>query len=401
MIQKIHPKHSINHQIKQLCQTSNIEKIHSGFQSKPIRPHQSKSSTRLIAETAFYKLLTVPTIQTIIPPIANLIAKKQPPILTPIMDTICSAMFIGGKNLKEATPLINKLNKLGVKTIIDLANEGSQTDINQTFHELISLIQKSGDNRAISGIAVKVSGLAKAKVLQNWNKPGIAHEKEELSHKMIALAKQAKNYNLKLYIDAEQYPIQGAINDISRSLMMKFNTGIEPIIYTTHQTYLKESNELLKQDIEWAKQSNITFGTKIVRGAYLHDTLALNPQSPLVFETKSETDHSFNEAMKLCINHNVHTLIATHNSESLSLLDQLSKQQSKNNVQSAQLLGMRDDLTFSKEKSAKYIPIGNLDDGARLFLTRRLIENSDPFSGAYDEVATRIDELKHRVSINQ
>ena len=332
---------------------------------------------------------------------ANLIAKKQPPILTPIMDTICSAMFIGGKNLKEATPLINKLNKLGVKTIIDLANEGSQTNIKQTFHELISLIQNSGDNRAISGIAIKVSGLAKAKVLQNWNQPDIDHEKKELNHKMNALAEQAKNYNLKLYIDAEQYPIQGAINDISRSLMIKFNTGTEPIIYTTHQTYLKESNELLKQDIKWAKQSNITFGTKIVRGAYLHDTLALSPQSPLVFETKSETDRSFNEAMKLCINHNVHTLIATHNSESLSLLDQLSQQQSNNNIQSAQLLGMRDDLTFSKEKSAKYIPIGNLDDGARLFLTRRLIENSDPFSGAYDEVATRIDELKHRVSINK
>ena len=157
---------------------------------------------------------------------------------------------------------------------------------------------------------------------------------------------------------------------------------------------------MLEEDIAWAKKHNVCFATKLVRGAYYEETLALEPDNPLVFETKSGTDAAFNHAIKRCAEENIHYLVATHNSESLALLDNLKQTRSLETTQTAQLLGMRDDLTFktSAHSPRKYVPIGKPQNGAREYFGRRIIENSSALSGATIEVRTRLAELRQRIN---
>ena len=319
-----------------------------------------------------------------------------------MMDLTCSSMFLGGETLKQAKPLLQHLNHHNIKTIIDLANEGENTNPKKTFDAIIKLIQDAGHYPEITGIAIKISGLTDHKTLREWhnNTPQLEINKTELLAKVDALAQLAKNNNQTLYIDAEQYPIQLAINDICRSLMKKFNTNQTPVVYTTHQTYLKDSIKSLENDIVWAKDNGISFATKLVRGAYYEETFALSPNKPLVFETKPETDTSFNQAIKRCAEENIHCLVATHNSDSLKILENLKQTHSLETTQTAQLLGMRDDLTFNTTAHSprKYVPIGKPKNGAREYFGRRIIENSSALSGAPIEVSTRVVELTQRIN---
>lgn len=366
------------------------------------RPYKQKSTPKLAAETLFYGALSQPIIQRTIPKLTQFILSHQPPILTTIMDITCSSMFLGGETLKQAKPLLDNLHNRNVKTIIDLANEGENTRPDTTFNAIIQLLEDASHYPQISGMALKISGLTSNDTLIHWHKHNetISKNKQALLAKLDAITQLAKNNNQTLYIDAEQYPIQLAINDICRSLMKKFNTNQTPVVYTTHQTYLKDSIKSLENDIVWAKDNGISFATKLVRGAYYEETFALSPNKPLVFETKPETDTSFNQAIKRCAEENIHCLVATHNSDSLKILENLKQTHSLETTETAQLLGMRDDLTFktTAHSPRKYVPIGKPKNGAREYFGRRIIENSSALSGAPIEVSTRVVELTQRIN---
>ena len=111
----------------------------------------------------------------------------------------------------------------------------------------MKLVKDSHEIEAVSGVAIKISGLSCQTTLLNWNSGGkdIDCEKDKLMNKLKRLTEQAKEAQLSLYIDAEQAPIQGAIDSITRTLMQMFNTGKVPIVFGTHQTYLKNSNAAL------------------------------------------------------------------------------------------------------------------------------------------------------------
>ena len=159
----------------------------------------------------------------------------------------------------------------------------------------------------------------------------------------------AKKYKIKVLVDAEEYEVQNAIDELVLKMMMKYNDGDEAVIYNTVQLYRRDRIEYLKKLIEL--RDGYRLGFKLVRGAYMEKeremSLDLGYESPIC-KTKRETDNNFNEALKLLFNNisGLDIFIASHNEESNYLaLDIMKKSLIKNNSNSiwfCQLFGMGD-----------------------------------------------------------
>ncbi|KAB7503385.1 hypothetical protein Anas_11718, partial [Armadillidium nasatum] len=91
---------------------------------------------------------------------------------------------------------------------------------------------------------------------------------EESLPRLAHIGDLCSNLKVILAIDAEYTYVNPAINLLAISLMSAFNNDL-PVIWNTYQGYLKNSKYWLSHDLEMTQRLKVSFGTKIVRGAYL------------------------------------------------------------------------------------------------------------------------------------
>lgn len=166
----------------------------------------------------------------------------------------------------------------------------------------------------------------------------------------------AKLKDIRVCIDAEDilYP------NLCYSFMLEHNTSDYIHVYNTYQMYRKNGINDMINDIDKANNDNIMIGIKLVRGAYL------KKQSNL-FTNKYETDNQYNKAMSIALTtKHAHTIIATHNIESLKY----ALRYNKNKYVTAQLLGMG---TSEGDVDYRYIAVGSFSELVP-YLFRRLQE---------------------------
>eukprot|EP01083_Nonionella_stella_P214220 772005_1 len=176
------------------------------------------------------------------------------------------------------------------------------------------------------------------------------------------ICQYAKDRNIGVWLDAEQYSRQNGMNYLSRRLMQIINKNNEKKIYlyNTYQCYLQESHDWIAFDIEHAKENEYQCGIKLVRGAYMdHESeMAMNEKRPNpIHKAKSDTDESYDRAVNYVMEQivkyygNVGIAICTHNRESLQnateQMKRLGIERDDPYVYTAQLNGMVDNLTYS------------------------------------------------------
>ena len=173
-----------------------------------------------------------------------------------------------------------------------------------------------------------------------------AHIKKVIQHAI-------KN-KCQVCIDAEDvlYPKE------TYDMMIQFNQ-YEPHVFKTYQMYRITALKELELDLRAAERHNIQLGVKLVRGAYLgkQDGLLSN---------KVAVDKSFREGLNMSLGapENVHTLLATHNSEDIKFARSCPHDRYK----VAQLLGMGEDFP-----DYRYVPFGSLSE-LTPYLFRRFVE---------------------------
>jgi proline dehydrogenase len=88
--------------------------------------------------------------------------------------------------------------------------------------------------------------------------------------------------------------------------MMETYNKRKVVVYNTFQMYRKDRMDYLKRSFEKSQNRNYYLGAKIVRGAYMvkegNRAKDEGQESP-VFETKEESDKSFNQAIEFCVDH--------------------------------------------------------------------------------------------------
>jgi len=243
-------------------------------------------------------------------------------------------------------------------------------------------------------------------------KSTLTREELELSEALFArldrICEFAEVHGVRLMIDAEQTYFQPCIDANVLRLQRKFNSKGRPTIFGTYQSYLKNSTQRLKEDLERSKREGWTFAAKLVRGAYMVSERALAEEegrpSP-IHDTLEATHAAYNNNVDILLRDaTAEVLVATHNQESCEIAAKRMKEYkiepASGKVYFAQLLGMSDNITFTLGicgyNSFKYLPYGSIYE-VLPYLIRRAQENSSLMAEATHELDVLTSEMKRRI----
>lgn len=264
--------------------------------------------------------------------------------------------YIAGNSINSALRCSAKSIRNNKIPIINYAIEET-SDKYRVFDEHKSLIEKLNSG---SKVAIKLSSF-------QFDKKLINHLLELSTEKSV-----------QMIIDAEKGLDYYKYQNISNEIVFTHNVDKCNVV-KTYQMYRKDSLETLIHDLEFFKQNDIYFGTKLVRGAYWNS----ENEEGFLFQEKNQTDTSYNYALlHLADNHHskIYNILATHNTESIHLGGLLNDYYANTIFDFAHLLGMKEKKYNNYIKKGEnvhvYIPYGPYREMIP-YLGRRLFENLD------------------------
>ena len=324
--------------------------------------------------------------------------------------------FVGGEDLDDCLPLLNKLRDRDVFSLLDYSAEGGSTDKDtmNTYNENMAAIRFAVEHRdQLSHAVIKASGLIDVELLvkKNENPAQLTDEendKIELFHsRFMALCREAYDLDIRLVIDAEHYAYQSIIDAYTEEAMLQFNQH-KAIVYATLQMYRKDRWDYLQHLEQLSREKDIYIGAKLVRGAYMEEERERAKEKGYpdpIHDCKENTDDAYNKAAAFVLDHIDHfeLFAGTHNEESLlriaSRIDEKGLDRNDPRIYMAQLYGMGDHFTFNLSRAgynaAKYVPYAPVDK-ATPYLIRRAEENTSIRGQVGRELMIRTEELKRR-----
>ena len=322
--------------------------------------------------------------------------------------------FCGGETIEGCRKTVEKLDHAHIGTILDYSVEGedSERSFDATVQEILRTIEKSSKTPAVPFSVFKVTGVASSELLERVQN-GLPLDEAEVAafervrQRVDLLCRSAHDWNVNLFVDAEESWIQDTIDALAYEMMARYNQK-GAVVYNTYQLYRRDSYDNLVKATETAREMGYCLGAKLVRGAYMererqraHEMEYCEP----VYATKEETDHDFNRAIDYCLENRyvVSICLGTHNEYS-SLY--LAKEMRCRGVAAndphfwfAQLLGMSDNISYNLAKAgynvAKYVPYGPVE-AVMPYLFRRAEENTSVAGQASREFTLIKRELERR-----
>ena len=304
------------------------------------------------------------------------------------------AHFCGGETISECEPVVQKLAKYNVKSILDYSVEGKESpeEMQAALDETIRAINNASNNPDIPFAVFKPTAFGKDVVLEkaSSDKNLTAGEQKELDRfreRIDTLAKTAYDGDIPIMIDAEDYCYQRVIDQVVTEMMEKYNKE-KPIVFNTLQMYRWDRLEFLKEALRKAKEGDYYIGMKFVRGAYMEKererAKRLGYPSP-IHPDKESTDRDYNAALKFSVE-NIEKIVifnGTHNEQSSLYLTELMEEHgiAKDDPRAwfSQLYGMSDHISFNLAEEGynvvKYVPYGPVKN-VLPYLIRRAEENT-------------------------
>lgn len=320
--------------------------------------------------------------------------------------------FCGGIKETECYPIIKNMFKKNVCTVLDFSTEGYQNekDFEICCEKKISIIEFIKDKNEIPFAVFKPSSVGKSSVFEKVSKGTILNtdEKEawlKIRNRFHLICKKAKESDVKILIDAEEFLIQNAIDQLALEMMIEYNKN-DIFIYNTVQMYRKDRLTYLKKIT--TENPGVLFGFKLVRGAYMEKERHLSKKhdypSPIC-KDKLSTDKNFDSAIEYVFQNlkQINLVCASHNEAStLKVMDLMNKNNLKNNdkkVWFGQLYGMSDNITFNLAMKSyntfKILPFGPVRNLIP-YLLRRAEENTSVIGQSGRELSLIKSEIRRR-----
>tara|TARA_B100001287_G_C22684812_1_gene532671 strand:- start:289 stop:1464 length:1176 start_codon:yes stop_codon:yes gene_type:complete len=373
-----------------------------------------KSNLDLNRAYVLFKVISSPTIVKIGTGLMLFALKLRLPVSFIVKRTIFK-QFCGGENIAECSHTIKALGSQGIGTILDYSVEGKtqEDDFDKTTNVIVDTIKKAHVEKNIPFAVFKITGISKFSLLEkaSQNKTQLnkseASELAKIEERILKICKTAHALNVPIFIDAEESWIQDIIDTWAFQMMCLFNKE-NTIIYNTIQMYRHDRLEFLESCLQKALEHKITYGVKLVRGAYMEKERTRasekNYPSPIQMNKKA-TDDDYNTAQEFILkNIKQFSLVAgTHNEESsMQLAMHLKKygiSRESNTVFFAQLLGMSDHISFNLSNEgynvAKYVPFGPVKE-VMPYLLRRADENTSVAGQTGRELGLIVTEKNRR-----
>lgn len=323
--------------------------------------------------------------------------------------------FCGGETIDECSNTIRTLGTHRIGTILDYSVEGKikEDDFDKTADIIIQTILKASEEKNIPFAVFKITGISNFSLLEKSaeHKNDLSEleqmELDKINKRIHEICKTAHKHNIPVFIDAEESWVQNIIDQWAFDMMLLYNKE-KCIVYNTIQMYRHDRLQFLKDCFAKAKASNISYGVKLVRGAYMEKerkrALELSYPSPIQ-PNKESTDRDYDLALDYILEKiNYFSLVAgTHNEKSSKKLALTLKEKNISKDDSriffAQLLGMSDHISYNLAHNdynvAKYVPFGPLKE-VMPYLLRRADENTSVAGQTSRELGLIKKELKDR-----
>ena len=301
--------------------------------------------------------------------------------------------FCGGVDINECEVTIEGMKKMNVNSILDYSVEALETeqDFDKACKKKMEIVDLSFSNDSIPFAVFKPTSLGRYSLFKLVNANTKLSKEEELEWNRVIdrfnkICNYAHSKKVRLLIDAEEFEVQEAIDNLVYKMMKKYNRK-STIVYNTIQLYRWDRIPHMKKLLE-DHDNSFKFGFKLVRGAYMEkeriDALKNSYNSPICSD-KNETDKNFNSGIDLMFNNinSVDFFIASHNEFStIKTVELMKKHRIKEDdekVWFGQLYGMGDNISFNLASKgynvAKILPFGPVEN-LMPYLIRRAQENS-------------------------
>ena len=327
--------------------------------------------------------------------------------------------FYAGTTIQESESTVASLSNYGVCSYLNYATEDiyneNEFDINcRLVHKLIIHASKS---KNIPFSVCKPTSFGHKHLFQKINAKKTLNQDENLAWERVinrfrSCCQIAQEHDVGLLIDAEEYNMQIAADQLVLDLMREFNTS-KAVVYNTVQLYLVDGNHRLQQMHSQATKEGFYLGLKLVRGAYMEKERKIAQKQGLpspICPSKVETDVNFNTGVSYCLKHldKMAVVLGSHNEDSvIQAIEILNRHEIAHNdhrVWFSQLLGMSDHMSFTLANKGynvvKFVPFGPMNKLVP-YLARRAEENT-AIAGQTTRELTRLQrELKRRALTNE
>ncbi|MCO5551540.1 hypothetical protein L7F22_005044 [Adiantum nelumboides] len=388
-------------------------------------------STLINLQLVSYENLVDLSIKVLKSPFMKFSFYKQP--LLAMVKRTAYSHFCAGEEVTEASRTLKRMWELGLKSILDYSLEDA-IDNDSCDSNLKGFLQTIVQTKqlpigSVSFSCVKMTALCPLPLLERissllrwqhmhveftlpWREdvlpvlvdespmyhvrtppePLTAEEEHDLllaKDRLWRLCRACEEANLPLLIDAEYTSVQPAVDYYTYNAASEFNRHESPLVFGTIQAYLKDSLPRLSLAVNEATKRRMSFGVKLVRGAYITRESALaasfGVESPIhscIEKTHDCYDRCAAFMMEQVVSAQGAVVLATHNfdsgraaavkAESLGLL------KGNPHLQFAQLKGMADGLSLALVHAgfqvSKYLPFGPVEHVIP-YLIRRAEEN--------------------------
>jgi RHH-type transcriptional regulator, proline utilization regulon repressor / proline dehydrogenase / delta 1-pyrroline-5-carboxylate dehydrogenase len=308
--------------------------------------------------------------------------------------------FILGRDAAEAIPLLRRLHGQGIGFTADLLGEATLSDPEAEaylgrYRELIVSLAAEvprwpedsvlGRNHLgpipIANVSLKLSALEGR--LDPVNSAGCV---SRLKEKVLPLFLLAKEKNVFLNVDLENWQLHGIAYDLFEAVVSHSDLATWPHVGIVVQAYLKSAPADLQRLLALAKKRGAPVTVRLVKGAYWDYEVTMAKQWGLpcpVLTSKAATDAQYESLTRVLLMHHQHLAPAfgSHNLRSLvqalATADELKVPRSAYEIQ--MLYGMaepeRKVLRARGHRVRVYSPVGALLPGMA-YLVRRLLENT-------------------------
>ena len=376
-----------------------------------------KSNFELNRAYFLFKIIGNQSVVKLMTSLTNFSLKFNLPV-TPVIKATVFDHFCGGVSQEDCIPVIKKLYKKNVCSVLDFSTEGfiNEIEFDNCLNKKLSIIDFIKNKNEVPFAVFKPTCLGSTDLFIKMSSGLALTDSENDSWSRVVdrfekVCEKAFSENVKILIDAEEVDVQKAIDDLAIVMMRKFNKS-NPIVYNTVQLYRKDRLKYMRELLKNNKNKDIQFGLKLVRGAYMEKErkIAMNKgiESPIC-DSKTETDNNFNRGVDFVFDNlnRISFVCASHNEDSiLKVMDIMKKRKIKHNDQRVwfgQLFGMSDNISFNlgqkKYNTFKILPFGSVKN-LMPYLIRRAQENTSVQGQTGRELQLILNEKKRRKKAN-
>ena len=376
-----------------------------------------KSNFELNRAYFLFKIIGNHSVVKLMTSLTNFSLKFNLPV-TPVIKATVFDHFCGGVSQEDCIPVIEKLYKKNVCSVLDFSTEGfiNEIEFDNCLNKKLSIIDFIKNKNEVPFAVFKPTCLGSTDLFIKMSSGLALTDSENDSWSRVVdrfekVCEKAFSENVKILIDAEEVDVQKAIDDLAIVMMRKFNKS-NPIVFNTVQLYRKDRLKYMRELLKNNKNKDIQFGLKLVRGAYMEKErkIAMNKgiESPIC-DSKTETDNNFNRGVDFVFDNlnRISFVCASHNENSiLKVMDIMKKRKIEHNDQRVwfgQLFGMSDNISFNlgqkKYNTFKILPFGSVKN-LMPYLIRRAQENTSVQGQTGRELQLILNEKKRRKKAN-